>query len=90
MRARLQRVESPVIFAADAALQGWAVVKLRSGGAFPDDTGLSSSVVDRGLMRCRWNVARHKLFRSRLANILPGEITATRHGSSTAAADIEK
>ena len=64
-------------------------MSLFGNGAVTEDIGLSSSQVECGLMKCRWSVERHRRCRSRLAQILPGEITATRQGSTIAAHKVE-
>lgn len=84
--ARLQLNPAPSIFAADASLQGWAIVEQSIGGAFILDTGLTTTELEQRLLcRGKWRVVKQRRFRRRLENILPGEITAFRQSATSAA-----
>jgi hypothetical protein len=89
MGARLARNPSPVYVAGDASLEAWAIVVRKAGKSaddFPEDFGLGPSEIVTSIMQPGpWRSVKRKEFRSRLAGILPGELTAFRQSSAVAA-----
>ena len=92
MCARLRLNPCPIMIAGDSSLEAWAIVMRKSGqfgNSFPPGSGLNSSEIVRGLMRGeQWRTMRRREFRTRLAQILPGELTAFRQGAAIAVQEI--
>ena len=68
------------VYASDASLEGWAVVRKQIGGGHIIDRGLEHPTVEteRFLRGESWRTMKIRQFRTRLQQILPGEITGTR------------
>ena len=78
------------MFAADASLEGYAVVESETNPEVEwiNDTGLvHTTFAARVLRKKRWRLRRQKWFRYELKMILNGEICAFRHAARMAAAE---
>ena len=76
------------MYAADASLEGYAVVEAETQPSteWIHDTGLVHTTHAARVMRSkRWRLRRQKWFRYELKKILLGEICAFRHAAMTAA-----
>ena len=85
LKAALKMEPADNVYACDASLTGWAIVKMQTGQGFINDSGVTETPFEtQFLQSSRWRPIRVRKFSSRLDHCLVGEGCAFRQAVTLA------